>query len=356
MRENNFQKNIGLFLTVISIFIFLSIFQQAYTQTMNSPLAADGGPDCHLYKTDTVMLENTVLDDGSGIAPARSFTTGLHQFHSPYLKFFYIPLIYSITDNFAVNLTLPLMQKMLVDGMNDVSKIAFGDIKIGVTSSFSFVNDTVILSTHLKSTIPTGDNNAISGSIMVPLGYGNFTFSLLQSLSVKAPEIYTRFFINAGGILFLPTEYVYSAMATYMVDLGYAMSSLVGFEITYFKDISLSVRFNFVYLAERTYKEKNGLAGTISSTYDANDMMITSDIIPSLTYTFSNDIKGTLTFIFPIWTKEDTDLLYKADRDWKIYLGIEKVFSISTKDTKTPSNTTSITKKKKKKKKKKITP
>ena len=340
---------------MLLIMISLLSTRQAGSQTMPSPLAADGGPDCHLYKTDTVILENTILDDGSGIAPANSITTGLNQFHSPNLKFFFIPVSWSITNNLAVDITLPLMHKMLIDNSNDISKLAFGDIKIGLAASFPFAYDTVILSTHLNTTIPTGDSNAaVNSSFLTPLGYGNFTFSLLQSLSVNAPEIHTRFFINAGGILYLPTEYSYSIANIYMVDLSYAVSSMLGFEFTRFKNLSLSLKGNVVYIPERTYKEKNEITGTVSSKNDVNDLLVTSDIIAASTYSFSNNIKGTMMIIFPMWTKQDGDLINTSDRKWKIYLAINKVFSLSDSGNDSvpiPKARPSKTKKKKKKKK-----
>ncbi len=59
----------------MTIFCALILFStiSASAQTLQSPLEHAGGVESHLYKSDTIMLENTVLEDGTPFQPARKF-------------------------------------------------------------------------------------------------------------------------------------------------------------------------------------------------------------------------------------------------------------------------------------------
>jgi len=317
----------------ILVILILINCTQVLPQTLDSPLSYDGGADSLLYKSDTVFLENSIIDDVSPISNAEIITTGLYQFHSPYLKYFFIPVRYSLTDNFEIDLTLPLISKVLVAGNLDYSKLGYGDIKLGIGSCFSFFDKIFYVITRFKTTLPTGDCDARDGNIIVPLGYGSFSYSFLQSFSLDVPDTWLRIFLNTGTVYYSKADRNATGTTKFHLDHGYSVSTLIGIELNYFKKISLQLKGNFVYLSGRQYKYEDSASSTATDWTDLNDKLMTMDITGGIKYSFPADIKGMLMLIFPLFTKHDASITTTVERRWKIFISLEKKFGSVYKDS-----------------------
>jgi hypothetical protein len=194
-----------LYVTVLTISLLLLCINITYSQ---SPLLSEGGVDTHLYKCDTVMFESTAMEDGAGTLESREFSAGISMLHSPYLSIFYIPLKYGLNDNFNISFSLPYLTKTLVYNDTHYIKSGYGDTMLGFTGAFEPSSYFMTLTTA-RLTLPTGNVNAQDFDYYIPMGYGGYTASLQETISIGSFDMSlftTRLFISGIGIYYFQSE------------------------------------------------------------------------------------------------------------------------------------------------------
>ena len=330
-------------------------------QTLDSPLSFEGGAEAHLYKTDTVMLENAVLDSGWKTGEADSVATGFHMMYSPYLSILYLPFMYAPVSWFEVDVTLPFLYKLMINDSSEREKTGFGDIKLGLNFCLAPLNKAII-NFRAKLTFPTGDACARDSDLMIPMGYGTFTLSGLWSLSsmyLGVKKFGLRFFGNFGVVGYFNAQLEPDNTERHYIDYSYAISTLAGLEMKIINRLYIQSKASYIYLPERRYKTEDLITNTTSSWTGLNDSMHALDAIVALKFDFIPDFSGTIMTVIPVYEEQDDDIDKPKERRWKIYFSIEKRFRLAGKkstpgqyDTYGSSTEKSTTKKPKKRKKK----
>lgn len=347
-----------------AIIIFFPVKLTA--QTLDSPLSFEGGADAHLYKSDTVMIENTILDSGWKTRDADTVATGFYMMYSPYLSVLYLPFFYAPVSWFEADVTLPFMYKLQINSSSEREKTGFGDIKLGL--NFCLVPlDKAIINFRVKLTFPTGDACARDRDLIIPMGYGTFTLSGLWSLSsfhFGNKKFGIRFYGNFGVVGYFDARLDPDGTYRHNIDYSYAISTLGGLEMKIINRIYILGKVSYAYLPERRYKTEDTTTGTTTGWTDLNDSLHTLDIIAGLKFDFIPDFSGTVMTVVPIYEEQDSDIARPKERRWKIFLGIEKTFGLAGKGKreesaykddsdiakdKEPVKKTKTTKKKKKK-------
>lgn len=310
-----------------SIFIIIMMTQSVSAQ--ENPLMYKGGADSLIYNTDTVMMENTILDDGSKIPQAKHLSTGLSQFYGKYIKITNLAVGYSITDFFQINFSIPFVIKNMTDDSGySHRKSCFGDIKLGLALFYNVLS--IDSTTQVKATFPTGDQVAQDKGFIMPMGYGGFTFSFLQSFSKSFNSISLRLFLNAGGVYYGKSTSDIDTISKYIIKSCFAFTSLLGIEYEIINGLYIQTKINYIRLPERKYKMEISGSTEAAAWINREDRFSSSDAIFSLHYKFPLEITGTVMGIFPIYEYQDSDNTVRYHRKWKLYAGITKVFTTGT--------------------------
>lgn len=307
-----------LVITIFFLFLFtLKVFPQ------QSPLYYEGGAESVLYGSDTIMLENTATDEGQTPGPGTVWNAGLSMLYSEFMSIIYVPVNYSLTQNFELNFALPYFRKSVTDDNDEeYSKHGFGDTGLGL--SYFFVPMRNIHSiTRFKCALPTGDPVASDGATLIPMGYGTPVFSVLETLSMNIDTMSIRFFANAGTVYY-PETVRDSGVSRYHISKRYILSTLAGIEHEFKKDLFFQLKINFVYIPESEYKVDYSM--NTGTWRDRNDSMLSSDFIPVVKYRFLEDFTACLTGILPVFEEQDNDIEDVHHRGWKVMLSITKEF------------------------------
>lgn len=326
-------------MATLFVFIFLIINHTAFSQYA-SPLEADGGVDTHVYKTDTVIFDATVIEDGSGSVDGGTFSTGLSMMHSPYISIFHIPIKYGLSDHFQISFSLPFLTKTLVYNDTHYIKSGYGDTMLGFTAYFEPL-DILSGSTTARITLPTGNVNAQDYGYYVPMGYGGYTASLQQAISsgnFSAGPLSVRLFISGIAIYYFESSLQIDASEKDTFDSTYSWAAMGGVEVSITKNLDILVKGNYISFKERRYK--SSAAPTVW--VDADDEVSQINFLPFIKYRFLDDISGQFGIIYPIKSTQDKDIATTYDAKWKMVFGIEKRFG---SDSSSESNSNVIIKK-----------
>lgn len=320
-------------ITSLTISFLLASVTIAYAQ---SPLLSEGGVDTHLYKCDTVMFESTVMEDGSGTPGSREFSAGLSMLHSPYISIFYVPLKYGLNDNYSISFSLPYLTKTLVYNDTHYIKSGYGDTMFGFTGAFQpfEVFSTI---TTARLTLPTGNVNAQDFDYYIPLGYGGYTASLQETISIGSFDtglFTTRLFISGIGIYYFQSEQKIDTVEKNTYEPSFAWGVMGGLEFGLTENLDLQLKANYINVNERKY-ENNTVPG---EKIDADDSVKQVNILPFIKYRFLDDIIGQTGIIYPVKTTQDSDITKIYDAKWKFAFGIEKRFSDNSSYNTTESN------------------
>ncbi len=303
-------------------------------QTLDSPLSFEGGADAHLYKSDTVMIENTILDSGWKTRDPDTVATGFYMMYSPYLSVVYLPFFYAPVSWFEADVTLPFMYKLQINSSSEREKTGFGDIKLGLNFCLMPL-DKAIINFRVKLTFPTGDACARDRDLMIPMGYGTFTLSGLWSLSsfhFGNKKFGIRFYGNFGVVGYFDARLDSDGTYRHNIDYSYAISTLGGLEMKIINRFYILGKVSYAYLSERRYKTEDTTTNTTSNWRDLDDSLHTLDIIAGLKFDFIPDLSGTVMTVIPIYEEQDSDIDYPKQRRWKIFLGLEKTFGLKGKE------------------------
>jgi len=317
------------YLTAIIFILLLS--HSAFSQS--SPLSSKGGVDTHVYKTDTVIFEATAMDDASPTLSEGVSSVGLSMFHSPYMSTFYIPLKYGLNDIFQISFSLPFITKTYVYNNTHYIKSAYGDTMLGLTA-FTDPLDFLSSITTVRLTLPTGDVNAQDGGVYIPMGYGNYTVSLQESVSFD--EFHKgfasiRFFLSGLGVYYFKSTTDIDTSTKYSYDKTYIWSLTAGADFGVIENLDLELKLNYIDIKERKYKVESSYSAT-GGWINADDSVKQFNILPFIKYNFPNEITAQVGIIYPIKTLQDKTLTTTYDAQWKIAMGIEKRFGDSTSD------------------------
>ncbi|MCP4134619.1 MAG: hypothetical protein GY754_26835 [bacterium] len=316
--------------TAAVLFLLLANSGTAFSQ-MVSPLTYQGGPETHLYRYSTVMIENTILDEGGGIEPAGSLTLGLSQLHSQFVKIFYVPVRYSITDNIECSLSLPFISNSLMYQDRFYTKTGLGDLKLGLswfiepTSGLSFT-------TGAKVTIPTGNSSSKSKDFVVATGHGSYTASVLQSaaLSLGGNPPAFKIFMNGGIVYYGKTDRDHDTLARYNIDASFLFSAMAGVEYAVFDRLFVQAKASFTVNPEGSYQSITRTSDTgvwtTSAWTDMNDALTTLDVIGVARYTILKRTNFRMMFIYPVYEWQDDDLAKEQKRRWKLFFNLERSF------------------------------
>lgn len=316
----------------ITLFILLASKYIVYSQ---SPLLSEGGVDTHLYKCDTVLFESTAMEDGSGTPESREFSAGISMLHSPYLSIFYIPLKYGLNDNFSISFSLPYLTKTLVYNDTHYIKSAYGDTMLGFTGVFQPFEIFATITTA-RLTLPTGNVNAQDFDYYIPMGYGGYTTSLQETISIGSFDtglFTTRLFISGIGIYYFQSEQKIDTVEKNTYDPSFAWGVMGGIEFGLTENLDLQIKANYINASERKYKNNT----TPGEKIDANDSIKQVNVLPFIKYRFRDDIIGQAGVIYPVKTTQDSDIAHPYDAKWKFAFGIEKRFSDSNSDNSSES-------------------
>lgn len=320
-------KKTNISYLILAVIIILS--QKAYSQ-MASPLSYDGGADSHIFKNDTVILENTVLDDGWKNENVNTIAVGFTMMYSPYLTMFYIPFKYSPVHWCILDVTLPFMYKLLINNSSEREKLGFGDLKLGLAFSFTPLN-LFVTTTRVNITFPTGDSCARDRDLIIPMGYGTFTISFLESLSTMhfgIQKFGIRFFVNLGIVCYMKSQREPDNTIRYIIDYSYSISTLFGFEMKIIEKFYILGKLGYIYYPERRYKYETYSPPVTSSWIDLNDSIHALNVIPAIRYDFLPDFSGSLMTVIPVYEEQDPDISKSYARNWGIILSLEKRFGV----------------------------
>jgi hypothetical protein len=276
------------------------------------------------------MLENTVLEDGTPLQPARSFNAGVSLFYGELISFFYIPVGYSLSDNFEIHFSLPYTTKTI----SNYEKSGYGDIKLGSTAYFKLFG-MLESKTSLNFTLPTGDEVAQDRGLIIPLGYGSHTISLGETLSKKLDTIPLRIFFSMAGVYYAKSTLDVDSSSRYIIDKSYSTAALLG-AAYYLGNFNLQCKINYVYFPGRRYKYDNTNTGIQTSWTDLDDSLQTSDLIPGVKYRFPDYIEGSVLAIIPVYEKTDGNIPEPEKREWKMFLSIAKTFGAAETERSRP--------------------
>lgn len=315
MVTNKMIKNIIFILTILFSLYNINI---AHSQSVESPLSYQGGASSLLYGTDTIVLENTIIDDGT--ISNKHDTIGIRHLHSQYYKLSYIPIIIPLTDNFVMDFTLPYISKSYVINSLEYEKSGFGDIKLGITGVFEPIKGLDSISS-IKTTFPTGDAVSRDGTTLLPLGYGSNTFSFLQTFSINYSAI--RLFFNGGIQYFLKSIRDINDTEQYTFDKTYLFSFMAGAEYS-ISLFSFQFKSSYINSAERKYKYEDSSAGTSTDWQDFNDAFETINLIGAIKADFNELTSCSVMYIYPVYEKQDSDINDTTERQWELYFSFER--------------------------------
>jgi len=290
-----------------------------------------GGVDTHVYKSDTVLIDATAMDNDSNYPDAGNLILGLVMFHSPYLSSIYVPVKYGLTDNFHISFSIPDQTKTCVYNNNHNIINGFGDIMLGLTGSvqpFRYFSS----STTARGTLPTGNVNAQENSCFIPMGYGGYTASLQQSISFgtfDAGFISIRLFLRGIGIYYFKSTTEIDTTTKYNYDKTYMWAAIGGIDLGLTKKLNIELKADYINIKERRYKIET-VPATSGDWIDADDSVKQINILPFVRYRFFDDLSGQAGIIYPFKTTQDSDITQEYDAQWKVVMGIEKRFSVET--------------------------
>jgi len=274
-----------------------------------------GGVESIIYKGDTVILENTVLDDCKAINTAKCLKVAYSQLHSEFIKILYFPISYSMSNKCELNFSLPLLTKSMMDNSDNIYlKTGYGDTKLGFLFYYNIVNTTKTI-TRISITLPTGDEVASDNGLIIPMGNGGYSYSILQSCSKDFKFIPFRFFINAGAVYYTETK-----AASFQISNGYVFSSLFGVEFIFNSDLFFQCKINYIHIPDRQHKVYS------SDWEDKNESLKGSDLISVVRYKILDDITLNLISMIPLYEKQDEDIPEPHRRKWKVFFNLEKKF------------------------------
>lgn len=293
---------------------------------------SEGGSETILYKSDTVVMENTVTEEGEVIEPPKpeliNMAAGLSAYYSNNVQIYYLPLSYVVTERIAVNASVPYISRDLEAGGETYSASGLGDIKIG-GAYFTLLGDELTgISpalenlrgvTYLNITAPTGDAEAEDKGVAIPLGNGGFSVNVKQTLTKKIEPV--RVFGNIGLIYYLPAEYKPAGGSVKITEeKGMVFSILVGCEYLVMENLYATGKINFVMIGEGRYK----WSGTW---YDSNDAMQTSDLIVGGKYVIMPGVLSAyVAIVIPVYTGHDPDAADPRDRSFGANFGVTGLF------------------------------
>jgi len=312
---------------LLTITLLLIISKSAFSQ---SPLQSEGGVDTHLYKCDTAILESTAMEDGTGNLSSKRFSAGLSMLHSPYLSIFYVPLKYGLNNNFTISFSLPYLTKTLVYEETHYIKSGYGDTMFGLAGAFQPLSFFSIITTA-RITLPTGNVNAQDFDYYIPMGYGGYSSSLQQTLSIGRFDtglITIRLFFSGIGIYYFESEQKADDIEKNTFDKTTSWSAMGGLELGLTENLDIQCKGSYTVVNERKY-ENNSAPG---ESLDADDYIKQISIIPFLKYRFLDDISGQAGIIYPLKTAQDDDIEKTYDPKWKAIFAIEKRFGNSTQE------------------------
>lgn len=291
-----------------------------YSQSLRSPLLYKGGADSQVYKSDTVVLENSALDEGLPVLPEDSIAAGLSFLYSGGTSFFYIPVSYSIMDYLEFNCSIPYVSKTMTDAYNNMySKSGYGDLKLGLKFYYRF-KDVCDSISGVKIILPTGDPDASDRYTVIPMGYGSPAVSLLQTFSRNLQDLKIRFFLNLGAVYYFKSEREIGS-TSYEIESTHCLSTMAGIEYKYTEKLFFQLKANFIYIPESRYTSDNS-----DETFDLNDSIKSSDLIPGVRYGFRDDITGYLLLLIPVYEYQDDDIRDTEHRQWKFFVSLTKKF------------------------------
>ena len=298
---------------------------------MTPTVSDEGGTENVLYKNDTIMLENTVLDNAitpvepelakkeekeeteAVPRPGSVFGIGLDvgfaAFFSNYLKMYYIPISYMFLEKFTASVNIPYISRTIKNLGTEYSASGIGDMRVGI--SYSWIIPMILAGiTNFKVSLPTGDENASDSGFSVPLGTGGYSFSLMQAVSKMIDPV--RLFGNIGIVYFLESSYKTGGIKI-TEEKGTVFSFMFGAEYWLIAQLAFLLKTNYVYITEGQFKY-SGVGWS-----DLNDALQTSDLIGGLRYKILADILyANLLFVLPIYTKHDSGAVNPQDRKWGI--------------------------------------
>ena len=314
----------------------------AFSQTFVSPLSSNGGVDTHVYKSDTVLLEATAVEDGNGAIEGREFSTGFIMLHSPYLSNFFIPVKYGLNDNFQISFSLPYLTKTLVYNNSHYIKSGYGDTMLGLTYSFD-LNNFLSCSTTGRITFPTGNVNAQDFYYFIPMGYGGYTTSLQQNISTdyfNAGPASIRLFLSGVGVFYFSSTQRIDQVEKNTFDKTYSWSLMGGIDYQATDNLNVQLKFNYIYVPERQYNTSLDPEKWV----DANDSVKQYNLLPFIKYRFFDDITGQIGLIYPLKTTQDNNINDPFDAKCKFVFGLEKRFSDNSESRNEPEEDISTNK------------
>jgi|GEM_PF-6140674 len=325
------------FLQRYTVLVFMAVVSasiplKAQVDIFNDPLSYYGGPDTMVYNSDTVMLENTVMDDASGITPVRTLSLNAAYLYSGYYMTGFLGVAWSPLSIMEINVTLPYIYRSVApDKSETYSKGGYGDTKLAVRFFVKDLFERIDSTTAINVTIPTGDLAAADRLENVPLGYGNVTTGILESLSYRLPPSVTslpfRFFMNMGTQFYTNITIEKNAAIREYYSWYFAACGMLGMEYSFLPFLTGQVKYNIIYLPERTYEEESLVAPGGKTSLSRDDRLIASDVIFALKFMVKDYVTGNLSFVLPVMELKDGSKPEDARREWKIMLSLMKKFN-----------------------------
>jgi len=196
---------------------------------------------------------------------------------------------------------------------------------LGFTGAFQpFIFFSTI--TTARITLPTGNANAQDFDYYIPMGYGGYTASVQETLSIgrfKIGPITARLFISGTGIYYFESEQKIDTVEKNTYEPSYAWAAMGGLEFGITENLDIQVKGNYINVSERKYENN----ATPDIEIDANDSLTQVNILPFIKYRFLDDISGRAGIIYPVKSNQDSDITKTYDAKWKIAFGIEKRFN-----------------------------
>ncbi|PKL41268.1 MAG: hypothetical protein CVV44_01135 [Spirochaetae bacterium HGW-Spirochaetae-1] len=321
-------KHVIIYTIVLPCIIVCASSQSARAQYLQSPLSYEGGSDARIYSSDTIMLENTIIDDASGIQPMGGLNIDTTYMYSPYFMILFLGMEYSLADFCQIGFTLPYIFRTLTYSGSDYHKRGYGDTMMDVSFFFNIMK-ILDSTTSIKMTFPTGDPMAQDGSYVVPTGYGAFTYSLLESVSYKLPDSVTRlpfrFFANFGFTYYSEAVIESSSTTRLIIEDGISFSFLLGAEYTIFDYLKAQLKFNLLHMPGSNYKiSTTGIGST--DWIERNDKITASDMILAIKFNIREYVSGYISFVLPMMEVKEDAVPDDLKRKWKILMGFNKTF------------------------------
>ncbi|PKL38587.1 MAG: hypothetical protein CVV44_11960 [Spirochaetae bacterium HGW-Spirochaetae-1] len=330
MRKFYFLQRYTVFFCMTAVFAFIPL--KGYADIFNDPLSYYGGPDTMVYNSDTVMLENTVMDDASGITPVNTLSLNVAYLYSGYYMVGFLSVAWSPLSMMEINVSLPYIYRTVAPDKSDTySKGGYGDTKLAVRFFIKDLFERIDSTTAVNVTIPTGDLAAADRLENVPLGYGNVTTGILESLSYRLPPTVTslpfRFFMNLGTQFYTNITIEKNAAIREYYRWYFAGCGMLGMEYSFLPYLIGQVKYNIIFLPERTYEEESLVTPGSKTSLSREDRLIASDVIFAVKFMVKEYVSGNLSFILPVMELKDGSKPEDARREWKIMLSLMKNFS-----------------------------